>query len=101
MRTDELRTLLHDRGDEVRDFGAHERVGAVHHRVQVARRRRAAGAAGGLVAAVAAVALAVVPGVTGPRGSQPADGNPPPKTAPGYTKDGVTYRQEVLGERLL
>jgi hypothetical protein len=100
MRTDELRTLLHDRGDEVQDLGAHARVGAVHERVRTARRRRAAGAAGGLVAAVAAVALAVVPGSGGRPAPAPAD-VPAPKTVEGYTKDGVTYPREVRGERLL
>jgi hypothetical protein len=64
MRTDELRNLLHDRGDEVRDVGAPARIGAVHDRVRTVRRRRAAVAGGGLAAAVAAVALAVLPNLS-------------------------------------
>lgn len=101
MRTDELRTLLHERGDEVVDHGAPARVGAMHERVRAVRRRRAAVAGGGLVAAVAAVALAVVPGTILP--DQPAPAGPVEGVLneDGYAKDGVTYRPEVLGERLL
>jgi hypothetical protein len=64
MRTDELRSVLHDHGDEVHDLGAPARAQAVHQRVRTVKRRRAAVAGGGLVAAVAAVAVAVVPGLT-------------------------------------
>jgi len=101
MRTDELRTLLHERGEEVVDLGAQARVGAVHERVRTVRRRRAAAAGGGLVGAVAAVALAVVPGTTLPDKPAPARPVEGVLTEDGYTKDGVTYRPEVLGERLV
>jgi hypothetical protein len=101
MRTDELRTLLHERGEEVVDLGAHERVGAVHERVRGVRRRRAAAAGGGLVAAVAAVALAVVPGTILPDQPAPAGSVEGVLTEDGYTQNGITYRPEVLGERLV
>jgi hypothetical protein len=73
MRTDELRSVLHDHGDEAHNIDAPARIAAVHQRVTAVKRRRAAVAGGGLVAAVAAVALAVVPGLTsqdiGPAGA--------------------------------
>lgn len=89
MRTDELRSVLHEHGDRVEDAGAHARVTAVHQRVTTVRRRRAAVAGGGLVAAVAAVALAVVPNL-----------DPNPETGPaapggGYSKGGVTFPAEA------
>jgi hypothetical protein len=64
MRTDELRNVLHQHGDDVHDAGAPARVDAVHQRVRTLRRRRAAVAGGGVVAAVAAVALAVLPNLS-------------------------------------
>jgi hypothetical protein len=99
MRTDELRSLLHDRGDEVHDVGAPTRIGAVHDRVRIVRRRRAAVAGGGVVAAVAAIALAVVPGGTPSPG--PAEVDPGPTVTNGYSKDGVTFPAEANGRQLL
>jgi hypothetical protein len=99
MRTEELRSLLHDRGDEVHDVGTQARVGAVHERVRTFRRRRAAAAGGGVLAAVAAIALAVVPGGTPTPG--PAEVVPGPSTVEGYTKDGVTLPDEANGRDLL
>jgi hypothetical protein len=98
MRTEELRSLLHDRGDEVHDVGAPTRIGAVHDRVRIGRRRRAAAAGGVVVAAVAAIALAVVPGGTPSPG--PAEVDPGPVTN-GYTKDGVTFPAEANGRQLV
>lgn len=66
MRTDELRSVLHDHADEAHDLGAPARTAAVHGRVRTVKRRRTAVAGGGLVAAVAAVALAGVPGLNPP-----------------------------------
>lgn len=66
MRTDELRSVLHDHAHEAQDLGAPARTAAVRGRVRTVRRRRAAVAGGGLVAAVAAVAVAVVPGLNPP-----------------------------------
>jgi hypothetical protein len=99
MRIDELRSTLDDQGAAVEDTGATVRLHAVHGRIRTARRRRMAAAAGGTAAAVAAVALAVVPGLSLAPDPGPADG--PTSWAAGYTKDGVTFRAEVLGERLL
>lgn len=93
MRTDELRSVLHDHGDRVQDAGAPARVTAVHQRVTTVKRRRAAVAGGGLVAAVAAVALAVVPNL-----------NPSPEPVPapgGYSKAGITFPAEAGGLQLL
>jgi hypothetical protein len=64
MRTDELRNLLHQHGDDVRDAGAPARITAVHQRVRAVRRRRVAVTGAGAVAAVAAIALAVVPNLS-------------------------------------
>ncbi len=95
MRTDELRSVLHDHGDRVQDSGAPARVTAVHQRVTTVKRRRAAVAGGGLVAAVAAVALAVVPTL----GSTP---EPVPATpGGGYSKGGLTFPAEAGGLQLL
>lgn len=73
MRTDELRSVLHDHGDGAHGIDAPARIAAVHQRVTAVKRRRAAVAGGGVVAAVAAVALAVVPGLAsqdlGPAGA--------------------------------
>lgn len=67
MRTDELRTLLHEHGEQVHDRGASARLDAVRGRVTRTRRRRVALAGGGLVAALAAIALVVVPGLLEPQ----------------------------------
>lgn len=99
MRTDELRSLLRDRGDEVHDAGATARIDAVHDRVRTVRRRRAAVAGGGVVAAVAAVALAVVPGGTPSPG--PAEVVPGPGVVDGYSKDGVGFPADANGRELL
>lgn len=96
MRTDELRNVLHQHGDDVRDSGAHARVTAVHQRVRTVRRRRASLAGGGVVAAVAAIAVVVVPNLTQPDPG-PADAPhrlaghdvPDTETAIGYTFDYV------------
>lgn len=96
MRTDELRNVLHQHGDDVRDSGAHARVTAVHQRVRTVRRRRASLAGGGVVAAVAAIAVMVVPNLTQPDPG-PADAPhrlaghdvPDTETAIGYTFDYV------------
>jgi len=109
MRTDELRTLLRERGEEVVDLGAHGRVGAVHERVRTVRRRRAAAAGGGLVAAVAAVALAVVPGGVLDRQVAPADaptrlaGHVIPETlvSAGFTYDYTEGIEAPAGESSL
>lgn len=97
MRTDELRTVLHEHGEEVRDRGASARLDAVHGRVARARRRRAAAAGGGLVAAVLAVALVVVPGMRETQAPVAGDDRP----SVGYSKDGVTFPQQVRGRKLL
>jgi hypothetical protein len=97
MRTDELRNLLHDHGDEVHDVGTPARIGAVRDRVRIVRRRRAAVAGGGVVAAVAAVALTVVP--SGAPSPGPAE--PGPTEVDGYTKDGVIFPAEANGRQLL
>jgi hypothetical protein len=99
MRTEELRSVLHDHGDEVHDVAASTRIGAVHERVRTVRRRRAAMAGGGVVAAVAAIALAVVPG--GPPAPGPAETVPGPTLSNGYTKDGITFPDEANGRGLL
>ena len=101
MRIDELRSTLDDQGAAVEDTGATVRLQAVHladpHGPAPAdggRRRWHGGCGGG-----------GRPGRrTGPRvplapDPGPADG--PTSWAAGYTKDGVTFRAEVLGERLL
>lgn len=100
MRSDELRTLLHERGEEVHDLGAAARLDAVDRRVRTTRRRRAAVAGGGLVVAVAAVALAVVPGA-GESGADVSVAGPGPAPTGAYTMNGVTFQEEVLGEHLL
>jgi hypothetical protein len=100
MRIDELRSTLHEHGAEVGGESTATRVAAVHGRIRAARRRRVAAAAGGTVAAVATVALAVVPGLD-PSAPAPGPADSPTSLAAGYTKDGVTFRGEVLGERLL
>lgn len=84
MRTDELKAVLHEHGDDVRDVGTPARVAAVHQRVRTAKRRRAAAAGGGLVAAVAAVVLAVGPGLPGVSTTGGTDGPvaPPPAASP-------------------
>jgi hypothetical protein len=97
MRTDELRTLLHEHGEEVHDRGVSARLDAVHGRVARARRRRAAAAGGGLVAAVVAVALVVVPGMREPQ-APVADHRP---SVDGYSKDGITFPQQVRDRELL
>lgn len=100
MRTDELRDVLRTHAEDVAHTPASARVGQVRGRVAAVRRRRAAVAGGGVVAAVAVTALAVLPNLGTPA---PAPAGPPEgvMTAEGYTKDGVTYRAEVLGEKLL
>lgn len=92
MRTDELRNVLHQHGDDVHDASAHARVTAVQQRVRTVRRRRAAVAGGGAVAAVAAIAMAVLPNLSepdpGPAGApQELAGHDVPgtETAIGYT----------------
>lgn len=95
MRTDELRSVLHDHGDQVHDSGAHARVTAVHQRVTTAKRRRATAAGGGLVAAVAAIALAVVPNL------DPSPEPGPAAPGSGYSKGGVTFPAESGGLQLL
>lgn len=100
MRTDELRDVLRTHAEDVASPPASARLGEVRGRVAAVRRRRAAVAGGGVVAAVAVTALAVLPTLGTPT---PAPAGPPEgvMTAEGYTKDGVTYRAEVLGEKLL
>jgi catechol 2,3-dioxygenase-like lactoylglutathione lyase family enzyme len=100
MRIDELRETLHRHGGGVEGHAATARVQEVHGRIATARRRRVAGVAGGTVAAVAAIALVVVPGFDSPAPGPGPVGVPTPSAA-GLTKHGVTFRAEVLGERLL
>jgi hypothetical protein len=97
MRIDELRSTLHEHGDAVEAASPTTRLAEVHGRIRTARRRRTAVVAGGAAVAVAAVALTVVPNLQ--QDPAPAPAGPP--QAAGYTKDGVTFRDEVLGERLL
>lgn len=92
MRTDELRNVLHQHGDDVRDSGAHARVTAVHQRVRTVRRRRARVTGATAAAAVAAIALAVLPNLSqqdpGPAGApRELAGHdvPDSETAIGYT----------------
>ncbi len=99
MRIDELRSTLDDHGAAVDDVGTAHRVEAVHGRIRAARRRRVAAAAGGTVVAVAGIALAVVPGMGAAPDLAPAE-HPSPAVAD-YEKDGVVFRDVVLGERLL
>lgn len=97
MRIDELRRTLHEHGDGIEAAGPAARLQEVHGRIRTARRRRATVAVGGTAAAVAAVALAVVPNLQPDQAPAPAG----PDRVAGYSKDGVTFRDEVLGERLL
>lgn len=97
MRTDELRTVLHEHGEEVHDRGPTARLDAVHGRVARARRRRAAAVGGGLVAAVLAVALVVVPGMRETQAPVAGDDRP----SVGYSKAGVSFPQQVRGRELL
>ncbi len=96
MRTEDLRTVLHQHGDDVHDAGAHGRISAVQRRVRTVRRRRVAAVGGGAVAAVAAVLVAVVPNLSqvdaGPAGAPhelAGFGVPDTETAIGYTFDYV------------
>lgn len=100
MRTDELRDVLHTHAEDVAHVPAADRVGQVRGRVAAVRRRRAAVAAGGVVAAVAVVAFGVLPD-GGTPAPDPAGSTEGVITSEGYTKDGVTYRADVLGEKLL
>lgn len=96
MRTDELRSVLHEHSDQVVDTGAHQRLQSVRGRVRQARRRRTTGMVGVAVAAAAAMVAVVVPGVID-RDSAPSDapgrlaGHTVPRTevAAGYTYDYV------------
>lgn len=97
MRIDELRSTLQEHGDTVEAASPAARLEQVHGRIRTARRRRAAGVAAGTVAVVAAVALTVVPNL--PQGPAPAPAGP--DQVANYTKDGVTFRDEVLGERMI
>lgn len=97
MRIDDLRETLHEHGGEVEGHAPATRVQEVHGRIRTARRRRSAGVAAGTVAAVATVALTVVPNLQ----PNPAPAPATPDLPADYTKDGVTFRGEVLGERLL
>ena len=54
-------------------------------------------AVGGTAATVAAVALTVVPALQ----QDPAPAPAGPDQVAAYSKDGVTFRDQVLGERLL
>lgn len=94
MNTHDLRTLLTEHADTVTDLEPAVRLGSVHHRIGVARRRRTAGA---VVAAVLALLVAGI-GVSTLGGPKP----PPPTEAPErlagievpptITADGFTYR---------
>jgi hypothetical protein len=97
MSIDELRSTLHEHGDAVEAASPPARLEEVHGRIRTARRRRAAVAAGGTAAMVATIALVAVPTLQRDPAPEPAA----PDLAAGYTKDGVTFRDEVLGERLL
>lgn len=97
MRIDELRSKLHEHGDAVEPGSHPARLQEVHGRIRTARRRRGAVAVAGAAAAVTAIALTVVPNLQ--RDPAPAPAGPDPVA--GYTRDGVTFRDDVLGERLL
>ncbi len=100
MRTDELRDVLHSHAEDVGHTPTSDRVGQVRGRVAAVRRRRAAVAGGGVVAAVVLSAVTVLPHLGTPA---PAPAGPPEgvMTSEGYTKGGVSYRDDVLGEKLL
>ena len=61
MRTDELRSALHDYAGDVDDTGAQARLDGVQHRVQATRRHRRTGMAAAVVAAAVVVAGVVPP----------------------------------------
>lgn len=96
MRIDELRSTLQTHGQDIEASSPETRMREIRGRIRTARRRRAAVAVGGTVAVVA-TALALLP--TPMLDREPAPVAPDQGT--GYSKDGVTFRDDVLGERLL
>lgn len=96
MRTDELRAMLQEHGDEVTDAGVHQRLDSVRGRVRQVRRRRTAGVVGVVAAAAVGLVGVVVPG-TLDQDSGPAEaptrlaGHEVPRTevAAGYTYEYV------------
>lgn len=110
MRTDDLRTMLHDNAAQLEDRGLTRRVAAVHDRVALVRRRRRTGVMGAAAAAVLVAAVAVVPGVLERNEPEPADTGAPATLAgwdipESQILDGFTYEYvrgvESEGNRLV
>lgn len=111
MRTDELRTTLHEHADEAHDLAATDRIAAVRGRVRTVRRRRQGGLAAVVVAAVATVGLSVVP-LDGERDVSPAGPEEAParlagqevpatQTSLGYTYEYARGVESDAGDRRL
>lgn len=92
MRTDELRSVLHQHADMFEDHGAPARVCSVHDRVVIVRRRRHKRVAGVAALAIVAVALVVLPSQMSEKDSVPVQSPKPVKLA-GY----AVPNTQVLG----